>query len=166
MVHIPAVKGGLNPKKTTKSVGIFPHYALYTLLHNSFFGGWGGGGLSKLLFLFMFSVLIVVHNFERSTERHSQNKQLTKKVHCRNKIALKQKQQETVNTGIKLVGFLEAVEDAFFCYFSSKVRKNKTEILFTMLLRVFSSLKESFHNVCKPFFIYYPRPPVLLLKGH
>jgi hypothetical protein len=121
------VKGGLNPNKTTKSVGIFPHYALYTLLHDSFFLGGGGveESLLKLLFLFMFSVSIVVHNFERSTEYTLKTNSLPKKY----KIALKQKQQETVNTGIKLVGFLGVVEDAISSYFSSKARKKQDGII-------------------------------------
>jgi hypothetical protein len=75
---------------------------------------------------------ILVHNFKRS-KKHStctlQNKQFTKKVRCRNKITLKQKQQETVNTGIKLVGFLGVVEDAISRYFSSKARKKQDGII-------------------------------------
>ncbi len=72
---IKMVEGGLEPNKTTKSVGIFPLYVLSTLLyilHNSLFFFWGGGvrAIVTQILISIYCMLesILVHNLSRSTE--------------------------------------------------------------------------------------------------
>ncbi len=132
------------------------------------FLGWGGGGSGNRYSNSYFYLCQSRYQFTTLREAYYTSKQTAyQKVHCRNKITLKQKQQETVNTGIKLVGFLGVVQYCRRCFFllfsSQNQKKTRWKYYFQCFCAFSSREREVFLMYVNPFFIYYPRTPVLHL---